>query len=285
VDVFFCTRRIRSKPSTQFPITRVKSQVEFFTSTVAIILLVAQLAKKVEGTLMLATEVQTLANTLDSPPRSPGNECLRDERWLVARAKSGHEDAFGELYERQKLKAYRTAVCILHNRQDAEDAVQRAFQRALVNLQRFREDSTFSTWLTRITINEALMLLRQRRKREPLHENGANTAQADGGVEIVDDGPTPEEILCESERRAALHHAIGRLRNNQRMVVLFVELQGLTSAETARRLGLTVSAVKARIFHARRFLKRHLERSVKGSGTVGRWRIRKPRGHGKAKID
>jgi RNA polymerase sigma-70 factor, ECF subfamily len=223
---------------------------------------------------MLATEVQTLANTLDSLPRSPGNECLRDERWLVARAKSGHEDAFGELYERQKLKAYRTAVRILRNRQDAEDAVQRAFQRALVNLQRFREDSTFSTWLTRITINEALMLLRQRRRREPLHENGANTAQADGGMEIVDDGPTPEEILCESERRAALHHAIGRLRNNQRMVVLFVELQGLTSAETARRLGLTVSAVKARIFHARRFLKRHLERSVKGAGTLCRLRIR-----------
>jgi RNA polymerase sigma-70 factor, ECF subfamily len=234
---------------------------------------------------MLAKEVHTHANTFDSLSRTPGNQGLRDERWLVARAKSGHADAFGELYERQKLKAYRTAVRILRNQQDAEDAVQRAFQRALMNLQQFREDATFSTWLTRITINEALMLLRQRRTREPLHENGVNAAQSDGDVEFIDNGPTPEEILCESERSAALHDAIGRLRDNHRMVVLFVGLQGLTSAETARRLGLTVSAVKARIFHARRLLRKHLERSVKGSGTVGRWRIRKPRGHGKAKID
>jgi RNA polymerase sigma-70 factor, ECF subfamily len=225
---------------------------------------------------MLAIEVQTVANTLDGLPRTAGNQDLRDERWLVARAKSGHEDAFGELYDRQKLKAYRTAVGILRNRQDAEDAVQRAFQRAFVNLERFREDSTFSTWLTRITINEALMLLRRRRTREPLHENGANTAQGDGGVEIVDGGPTPEEILCESERRAALRQAIGRLRKNLRIVVLHRELQGLTSAETARRLGLTVGAVKARTFHARRFLRRHLERSSKRAGVLSKLQKRKP---------
>jgi len=96
-----------------------------------------------------------------------GNEDACDECWLVAKAKSGHEDAFGELYKRHKLKAHCTALRILRNQQDAEDAVQRAFQRALVNLERFREDSTFSTWLTRIAINEALMLLRQRRPREP----------------------------------------------------------------------------------------------------------------------
>jgi RNA polymerase sigma-70 factor, ECF subfamily len=223
---------------------------------------------------MLATELQAVANTLDELPQNAGNQDLLDERWLVAKAKSGHVDAFGELYQRQKLKAYRTAIRILRNPQDAEDAVQRAFQRALVNLQRFREDSTFSTWLTRITINEALMLLRRRRTPEPLDENGVKTAQGNGGVEIVDGGPTPEEVLCESERCAALHEAIGRLRKKQRMVVLFVELQGLTSAETARRLGLTVSAVKGRIFHARKFLRKHLGRSIKGAGSLGRLRIR-----------
>ena len=73
------------------------------------------------------------------------NEDSCDERWLVAKAKSGHQDGFGELYKRHQRKAYRTAFRILRNHQDAEDAVQRAFQRALVNLQRFREDSTFRT--------------------------------------------------------------------------------------------------------------------------------------------
>jgi RNA polymerase sigma-70 factor, ECF subfamily len=220
---------------------------------------------------MLAIEVQPAANMFDGRPRTTGNLDLTDECRLVARAKSGDEDAFGELYERHKLKAYRTAVRILRNRQDAEDAVQRAFQRALVNLERYREDSTFSTWLTRIAINEALMLLRQRRTRQPVHENSV-AAAADGAVEIVDRGPTPEEIVSENERRAALHQAIGRLRKKLRVVVLFVELQGLTSAETARRLGLTVSAVKARIFHARRFLRKHLGRSFKRAGTVSKLR-------------
>src|SRR5215467_14859749 len=86
-----------------------------------------------------------------------------DERLLVAQARSGHSGAFGALYERHKLKVYRTALRILRNQEDAEDAAQRSFQRAFTNLSRFRGDSTFSTWLTRIAINEALMILRQRR--------------------------------------------------------------------------------------------------------------------------
>ena len=82
-------------------------------------------------------------------------------------------------------------------------------------------------------------------------------------MEIADGGPTPEEILCETERRAVLLQAIGRLRNNLRIVVLHRELKGLTSAETARLLGLTVTAVKARTFHARRFLRKNLERKFR----------------------
>jgi RNA polymerase sigma-70 factor, ECF subfamily len=215
------------------------------------------------GRAMLAMEVQAAANTLDGLPRTAGSQELRDERWLVARAKSGNEEAFGQLYERHQRKAYCTALRILRNQQDAEDAVQRAFQRALVNLQRFREDSTFSTWLTRIAINEALMLLRERRTREPLHENSVDAAQGAGGVEIADGAPTPEETLWEKERRATLLQAVTHLRENLRVVVLHKELHGLTNAETARRLGLTVSAVKARIFHARRFLRKHLERNLR----------------------
>src|SRR5260370_7210656 len=100
-----------------------------------------------------------------------GNEDSCDEGWLVAKAKSGHEGAFGELYKRHQPRTYRTALRILRNQQDAEDAVQMAFQRALVNLERFREDSTFSTCLTRIAINETLMLLRHLRPSQPPLEN------------------------------------------------------------------------------------------------------------------
>jgi len=213
---------------------------------------------------------QPAVNTIDGMPHVAANADLRDESWLVARAKSGHEDAFGELYQRYQLKSYRTALRILRHQQDAEDVVQRAFQRAFVGLEAFREDSTFSTWLTRVVINEALMLLRQRRTREPLHEGSVDASKDEGGVEIADDGPTPEEILCENERHATLRQAIAKLRKSLRVVVLHRDVEGLTSAETAQRLGLTVSAVKARTFHARRFLKRHLERKFKTTSLINK---------------
>jgi len=224
---------------------------------------------------MSVLELQPIVNAVRGLPLASGNQGISDEHSLVAKAKLGHDDAFGELYKRHQRKAYCTALRILRNQQDAEDAVQHAFQRALVNLQRFREGSTFSTWLTRIVINEALMLLRKRRTREPLHGNSLDAAQGDGGVEIADGGPTPEEVLCESERRTALLQAIGRLRKNLRIVVLHRELKGLTSAETARLLGLSVTAVKARTFHARRFLRKHLERSFKRAGALSKLQERK----------
>ncbi len=187
-----------------------------------------------------------------------------DERLLVAQAKSGRSTAFGELYDRHRLRIYHTAFRILRNRQDAEDAVQRSFQRAFTNLCRFREDSTFSTWVTRIAINDALRLLRQRRANTRLQENNDDT-EAPSVLDPADRGPTPEQALAETERRAAVLQAISHLRESLRTTVLLRELQGLTSAETARRLGLTVSAVKARTFRARRCLRQHLERRYKAA--------------------
>jgi RNA polymerase sigma-70 factor, ECF subfamily len=228
--------------------------------------MVVGVAEKGEGRPILPMELQPAANTLDGLPRTAASQDLRDERWLVARAKLGDEGAFGELYERHRARALRTALGILRNQQDAEDAVQRAFQRVLVYVQRFREDAAFSTWLIRIVINESLMLLRERRTRHPLDEKGMDTEHGDGVLEIADGGPTPEEMLCENERRAALRHAIAGLREKLRVVVDHKELQGLTSTETARRLGLKLSTVKARIFHARRFLRKHLERNFRRVG-------------------
>lgn len=188
---------------------------------------------------------------------------VANDRLLVADAKCGHSSAFGELYVRHREQIYRSVFRMLRNRQDAEDAVQRSFQRALTNLNRFRGDSTFATWMTRIAINEALMLLRQRRANTPIAETDIDDTVS--AVVLPDERPTPEEVLAENELRTTLADAISRLRKNLRTVVLLRELQGLTSAETARQLGLTVSAVKARIFHARRHLRKHLERKCRGA--------------------
>jgi RNA polymerase sigma-70 factor, ECF subfamily len=186
-----------------------------------------------------------------------------DDRGLVAQAKSGCSSAFGQLCERHRLRVYRTTFRVLRQRQDAEDAVQRCFQRAFTNQTKFRGDATFATWMTRIAINEALMLLRQRRANTPLSEASYEDAESPLVLNLADEAPSPEQIVVTNELRAAVTQAVSRLQKNQRTVVVLRELQGLTNEETARRLGLTVTCVKARLFHARRWLRRRLERRLK----------------------
>lgn len=186
-----------------------------------------------------------------------------DEHLLVAQARSGNSGAFGELYQRYRLKLHRSALRILRNQQDAEDAVQRAFQHAFMNLERFREDSTFSSWVTRITINEALMLLRRRRTASSIVRPQNDDATETWELDAADERPTPEQALAQNELRNLIVCAISQLRGSLRSVVLLRELHGLSNDEIARRLGLTVCAVKARTFHARRHLRRHLTQKYK----------------------
>lgn len=209
--------------------------------------------------------VQEASMPLQGPERLSGGLTkpgANEERLLVTKAKSGGSLAFGELYEQHRMRVYRTAFRILRNAQDAEDAMQRSFQRALINLSKFRGDSAFSTWLTRIAMNEALMMLRQRRSDVPFFEHDTNEDYEFSAANLVDKGPTPEELFAQSELRAVLIEAAAQLRQSLRSAVL-PQLQGLTMAETARHLGLTVSAVKARVFHAKRQLRQHLERRLR----------------------
>ncbi len=182
-----------------------------------------------------------------------------DEHLLVTQAQMGHASAFGELYERHHLTIYRSVLRILQNSHDAEDALQQSFQHAFTNLARFRGDSTFATWVTRIAINEALTILRRRRlitvPIECENEDGNTTAP----IDPADDRPTPEQALFESESRAVLTHAISQLQKSLRTVALLRVMHGLSNAETARRLGLTVTAVKTRNFRARCCLRKCLE--------------------------
>jgi RNA polymerase sigma-70 factor (ECF subfamily) len=85
-------------------------------------------------------------------------------------------------------------------------------------------------------------------------------------LDSADKGPTPEQALVENELRVAVIHAISHLHKSLRIVVLLRELLGLTSAETARRLGLTVTAVKARTFRARRSLRKYIEPQYRAAG-------------------
>jgi RNA polymerase sigma-70 factor (ECF subfamily) len=220
--------------------------------------------------MMNVHEVTAITEQREEVPQGTPETASTDERLLVAQARTGRSGAFGELYERHRLRIHRTALRILRNQEDAEDVAQRAFQRAFTNLDRFRGDSAFSTWVTRIAINEALMLLRQRRANPSLFEDNSHGDEEPISLRLRDDGPGPEEILAKNELRATVTQAILQLRENLRTVICLRELQGLTSVETARRLGLSVAAVKARVFHARRHLRRQLARKMQPTRSMFR---------------
>src|SRR5271154_2218626 len=132
-----------------------------------------------------------------------------DER-LVNAGIRGSSEAFGILFERHERQVFRVAYRVLRNREDSEDAAQQAFQRALAHLKTFHGQSRFSTWLVRIAINEALMLLRRRRPRFV----SIDGVVEDGGIalDFEDNAATPEKRCEEQELLGFLSEAIGTLR-------------------------------------------------------------------------
>jgi RNA polymerase sigma-70 factor, ECF subfamily len=172
---------------------------------------------------------------------------------LVTAAKNGDSLAFEKLVFRHKQKALAVAQRMTNNREDAEDVVQESFHKAFLYLGTFQEKSRFSTWLTRIVMNEALMLLRRRRGVfEVLPEgDGADSFS----VRFVDQRPGPEQSCWLRERTEILTKEIDRLGPNLRSAVLLQAIEERSMEETAQILGTSKSAIKARLFHARQKLR------------------------------
>jgi RNA polymerase sigma-70 factor, ECF subfamily len=174
------------------------------------------------------------------------------EEQLIAAAKTGKRAPFGELCERHAKKVLRVAHRITRNREDAEDAVQDCLLSAFVHLKGFDGRSRFATWLTRIAINAALMKLRKNRgiREVPMDEPNPSP-ELRGHSEIQDEGLDPEEAYRLRERKRIVNEAISGLRPRVRKVVELHQLQELSIRETAQILGISTTAVKSRMFHAR----------------------------------
>ncbi len=189
----------------------------------------------------------------------------KDESLLVAEAKAGSHAAFEDLVNRYEKKIYRLGLNITGNQEDAEDVLQETFLKAFAHLPEFRQDSRFYTWIVRIAVNEGLMKLRKRRtEREvPLEDGGEG---GDGEVilrEFTDWKPNPEQLLAQSELEAILQNAARTLSPAFRTVFFLRDVQGLSTEETAEMLGLSVGAVKARLFRARMRLREELSKIFK----------------------
>jgi len=179
---------------------------------------------------------------------------VKDET-LVAEAVRGSSAAFETLFERYQQKMFHVALSRLQNPEDAEDAVQQAFQQAYVHLKSFQGQSRFSTWLTRIAINEALMLLRKRRPGHLSIEGQQSADEENFTLEIKDTAITPEEQYGQKEMHNVLSGAINELRPILKTVVNLSEIGELSTRKTAETLGVRVGTVKARTFRARRLLR------------------------------
>src|SRR5947207_14075147 len=139
-----------------------------------------------------------------------------DDLALVHASKSGDVAAFEELVKRYDRKLLRIAQHLTHNPEDAEDVVQEAFLKAFQHLRQFRENSKFSTWLIRITLNQSLMKLRKRRPaREVSIDNNFQSEEDNLPIDVADWAPNPEKLYRAAELRGILRKT---LRSEERRV-------------------------------------------------------------------
>jgi len=188
-----------------------------------------------------------------------------DGEALVAAAMRGSTAAFEKIVKKYEARVFRLAHTIAHRREDAEEIMQNAFVQVFKNISRFRGDSSFYTWLTRITINEALMRIRQRRLNEISIDEPAETGEGSLPHQIEDWGPSPEQRYSQTELQAILATTISKLPQGYRTVFQLRDVEGFSTEETAEMVGLTPCAVKTRLRRARAQLRGHLSEYFKPS--------------------
>ncbi|HET9940355.1 MAG TPA: sigma-70 family RNA polymerase sigma factor [Candidatus Eisenbacteria bacterium] len=174
-------------------------------------------------------------------------EAETDEQ-LVRKSQQDNERAFGELVSRYESKVYSLALKMLRNPEDAEDVLQDTFLRAYRGIKSFKGNSTFSTWIYRITANSALMRLR---KRQLPTVSIDDADEREAPINIADWAPGPVEQMLNQETQAAMTEAIDALPPEFRQVFVLRDIEELSNAEVAEILDLSVAAVKSRLHRAR----------------------------------
>jgi RNA polymerase sigma-70 factor (ECF subfamily) len=218
----------------------------------------------------------------DSSASTPWNSAraaaplAMSEEWAVVQlAIAGDARAQDQLFARHTGRLYRTALALLHNREDAEDAVQDGLCKACTNLPSFQGRSSFATWLTRIVINSALMTLRRRR----VHPEASLDEILEGHSwlprEAVNAQPDPEKICATAQINELVEQHVRQLPASLRTAFRLAVRGGLSAAESSQTLGISLSAFKSRIFWARRKVICGLQQSFKTSPPIFRRRGRR----------
>lgn len=194
------------------------------------------------------------------------------ERDLLRRVQAGETQLFYELVKPYERRLYTTAFAILRNEAEAEDAAQEAVLKAFSHIGQFRAEARFSTWLTQITVNEALM--RRRKAHTEIMEPIGEREEDDGTYtprDFADWREIPSEVLEKKEIRQKLASAVAALAEKYRQVFVLRDVQHLSIEETAEALGISRASVKTRLLRARLML-----RDLLAPGLGGAWFNRLP---------
>ena len=183
---------------------------------------------------------------------------------LARRVASGEEAAIRLLTKRYNQTLFRTARAILRDDAEAEDAVQDAYLKAIRGMDAFRSDSKLSTWLVRITVNEALGKLRRSRRAAqviPLAGDLAEGTEAHDNV-MDENSPTPEQEALRAESRRIMEAKIDALPDAFRAVFVLRAIEELSVEEAAAALDIPEATVRTRFFRARGLLRESLSREL-----------------------
>jgi len=194
------------------------------------------------------------------------------EQDLIRRVQAGEKELFYQLVKPYERRIYAAAFAVLRNEAEAEDAAQEAMLKALTHIRQFRAEARFSTWLTQITVNEALM--RRRKAHSEIMEPIGERQEEDGTYtprDFADWREIPSEVLERKEIRQKLASAVAGLAAKYREVFMLRDVQHLSIEETAEALGITQASVKTRLLRARLML-----RDLLAPGLGGSWFGRLP---------
>ncbi len=195
----------------------------------------------------------------------------REEDGFLVAAKHGDSAAFEVLCKRSASTVLRIARRMMRTKEDAEDVMQESFQLAFIHLKSFKGRSRFSTWLSRIAINASLMKLRRKsHSRDVSLDESAETEEPSFRLEVEDQGLDPEQLYAHKERQRILFQAMNELAPGMRKAIELRELGERSTEETAQIMGISVNAVKARVFHGKKKLRERLKDHVGPTGTSGR---------------
>ena len=200
-----------------------------------------------------------MQNTLNHLTGTPDRE-------LVTMSQHGDSDAYAELVRRNQPSCAKLAFSILRDRQDAEDEVQNAMWKAYRHIGKFQQDSKFSTWLTRIVVNQCLMRLRQTRRARFLYIDDIRIGEDVATLELRDWRSGPEQLLGREQVASLLHREIRKIPPLMRNVFLLRDVEKLPMPDVAEKLGISVAAAKSRLLRARTELRQRLS---KHAGRLG----------------